>query len=242
MLPSWLHLYTFRVKLKLHILLCSMTSSSRGKGVGGSGWNVGTMDVGLALCSRNAGVTQSKNITVYCALLKRSSTLSVALHTFLNSKIFYSSFAAKEIFTLDSWVVCAIYQFLTSTRRQQDQEPNNCFNMDVVLLPERMARYIIIWVSCAILLAEGKIECTRGERLLKEFPRDMTWPTQCLMECSVRTYQRKLQVRDNRNIRFNDCTVGESQNNSHIVHAIQLTWAGLFLRWIAYLLIEYHHL
>lgn len=50
-------------------------------------------------------------------------------------------------------------------------------------------------------------ECLETETIeLRPISDDLKLPTACLMDCTMMTYNKKLQIQDQRNIRFTDCT------------------------------------
>lgn len=109
-----------------------------------------------------------------------------------------------------------------------------------------MARCTSVWVSFGILspflLAVGAVKCTEKETLLRPIPSNVTQPTDCLLECTGMTYIKKLQLRDNHNIRLKDsteedigeycwstelqCTTGESFESAYVVLPVDIPAVG----------------
>lgn len=109
-----------------------------------------------------------------------------------------------------------------------------------------MPRCTSVWVPLAVLspllLAVGALECSEKQTLLKTIPGGVMRPTDCLMECSGMTYVKKLQLRDNNNIRMRDstegdpgehcwsteikCTVGEGFHRAYVVLPVRASAAG----------------
>lgn len=103
-----------------------------------------------------------------------------------------------------------------------------------------------VWVPLAmltpLLLAVGAAECSEKQTLLKLMPSGIRQPTDCLMECSEMTYIKKLQLRDDNNIRLRDsaegdpgehcwstqlnCTIGESFHSAYVVLPVDASTAG----------------
>uniref|UniRef100_A0A087YPU1 Uncharacterized protein n=1 Tax=Poecilia formosa TaxID=48698 RepID=A0A087YPU1_POEFO len=76
---------------------------------------------------------------------------------------------------------------------------------------DRMTGYLTVCLLAFgllshLLLATGAAKCTEKETLLAPKPSSMRLPTDCLIECSSMTYAKKLQLRDNHNIRIIDST------------------------------------
>ncbi|MED6260621.1 hypothetical protein ATANTOWER_024512 [Ataeniobius toweri] len=109
-----------------------------------------------------------------------------------------------------------------------------------------MTGYFTIWVSFGLLshflLAIGAAKCSEKETLLMPKPSSMKLPTDCLIECSSMTYEKKLQLRDNHNIRITDstegdpgeycwssklkCLTGESFTNAYVVLPVDASAVG----------------
>lgn len=109
-----------------------------------------------------------------------------------------------------------------------------------------MSGYFTAWVSLGLLspflLAAGAAECSEKETLLEPIPSSVSWPTECLLNCTWKTYFRKLQLQDKRNIRLQDstegkpgqycwpteikCKVGESFQLAYLVLPVDLSVPG----------------
>lgn len=80
-----------------------------------------------------------------------------------------------------------------------------------------MSRYFTFLVSFGLLAphlgAEGAVECTEKETLLRPLSNRVTKITDCLMECTGMTYIRKLQLQDRHNIRLKDSTEGKETHS-----------------------------
>lgn len=74
-----------------------------------------------------------------------------------------------------------------------------------------MSRYLSVWLWFSILTLLGKAvwtyECLEKETQLRPLPRDL--PTDCLMECTRKTYVKKLQTQNQCDVQFTDCTQGD---------------------------------
>ncbi|KAM7368859.1 hypothetical protein PAMP_013164 [Pampus punctatissimus] len=75
-----------------------------------------------------------------------------------------------------------------------------------------MSGYFTVWASFSILspflLVVGAVKCSEKEALLEPIPNTEIQLTDCLMDCTEMTYIKKIQLQDNRNIRFTDSTEG----------------------------------
>lgn len=60
-----------------------------------------------------------------------------------------------------------------------------------------------------LLPAAGAHECTGKVQGVRPIPSTVTQRTDCLMECTGMTYINKMQLQDQRNIRFQDSTEGD---------------------------------
>ncbi|XP_060924795.1 uncharacterized protein LOC132999031 [Limanda limanda] len=80
-----------------------------------------------------------------------------------------------------------------------------------------MLKYLIVWMCVGVLStllpAVGAIECTEMETPLWLRPslssRAMPQLTNCLLECTWMTYNKKLLIQDKNNIRLQDSTKGD---------------------------------
>lgn len=76
-----------------------------------------------------------------------------------------------------------------------------------------MLGYFGVWVSFGLLSpflpAVGAVECSEKETVVFVKPSSMKKPTDCLIECSLMTYEKKLELQDNHNIRMLDSTEGK---------------------------------
>lgn len=77
-----------------------------------------------------------------------------------------------------------------------------------------MLGYFSLWMSFSLLfpflLAAGAVECSEKETLINPKPSTMKKPTDCLIECSLVTYEKKLQLQDNHKIQMSDSTEGKN--------------------------------
>lgn len=76
----------------------------------------------------------------------------------------------------------------------------------------KMPRYFSVWLAFCIFptllwRAVWTYECLEKESLLRPLPRELA--TDCLMECTRRTYMKKLQSQDPHDVQFTDCTQGD---------------------------------
>lgn len=76
-----------------------------------------------------------------------------------------------------------------------------------------MSRYFAVLLSFGLLppllVAVRAVECLEKETLLRPISNKVIQVTDCLVECTGLTYTRKMQLQDNRNIRFKDTTEGK---------------------------------
>ncbi|KAM9307443.1 gonadal somatic cell derived factor [Pholidichthys leucotaenia] len=109
-----------------------------------------------------------------------------------------------------------------------------------------MSGYISLWVTFGLqswfLLAAGAFECLQKETLIRQTPRRVTPPTDCLMECTSMTYFRKVQLQDKHTIRLGystegdlgeycwstdlKCTVGDSFLHAYVVLPVDTSAVG----------------
>ncbi|XP_077353401.1 uncharacterized protein LOC144002242 [Festucalex cinctus] len=76
-----------------------------------------------------------------------------------------------------------------------------------------MRRYLAAWVSFCVLSsfprASRAVECSGKKTLLQPLPSPLPQLTDCLRECTDMTFARKVQLRDERNIRIQDSIQGD---------------------------------
>ncbi|XP_056444641.1 uncharacterized protein LOC130381197 [Gadus chalcogrammus] len=79
-----------------------------------------------------------------------------------------------------------------------------------------MSTYLSLWmhVGCLslVLVAVGTMECTERESLIRQI--SIVETTQCLMDCTVLTFAKIMELGDNRSIRMKDSSQEEQRNHT----------------------------
>lgn len=126
--------------------------------------------------------------------------------------------ADPDVFTccLGFWAQVLKYK-LIFFQQFKNQGPQWIFCLQVLTFfysgLNRMLGYFSVWVCFGLLSpflqAVGAVECSEKETVVFVKPNSMKKPTDCLIECSLRTYEKKLELQDNHNIRMLDSKEGK---------------------------------
>lgn len=91
-----------------------------------------------------------------------------------------------------------------------------------------MSEWISFCIITQLVMAVWTHECLETETIeLRPISDDLKLPTACLMDCTMMTYNKKLQIQDQRNIRFTDCTQGKHSLYSKSTYDN----TSLFIKW-----------
>ena len=75
-----------------------------------------------------------------------------------------------------------------------------------------------------VLVAVGTMECTERESLIRQI--SIVDTTQCLMDCTVLTFAKIMELGDNRSIRMKDSSKEEQRSKNGIFNNRDSDWPG----------------
>ena len=83
---------------------------------------------------------------------------------------------------------------------------------------DSMSPYLWMHVGCLslVLVAVGTMECTEQESLIRQISIAET--TQCLIDCTVQTFSKIVELGDKRNIRMKDSSQEEQRSKNGIFY------------------------